>query len=79
MVQQLGPKSGNQSGQRQFQAVDLLDRNKNFRRTVSAEYKEDIIGNTLGRFFMAGISFNLGKMNARNNSTAQSALLNMQY
>ena len=61
------------------QAVDLLDRNKNFRRTVSAEYKEDIIGNTLGRFFMAGISFNFGKMNARNNSTAQSALLNMQY
>lgn len=40
---------------------------------------ENFRGNTLGRFFMAGISFNFGKMNARDNSTAQSALLNMQY
>ena len=60
-------------------AVDLLDRNNNYRRAVNAEYREDIIGNTLGRFFVAGISFNFGKMNAKNNSNAQNAMINMMY
>ena len=62
-----------------FHAVDLLDRSNSYRRAVTAEYREDIIGNTLGRFFLAGVSFSFGKMNARNNSTAQNAMINMLY
>ena len=62
-----------------YYAVDLLDRSNSYRRAVTAEYREDIIGNTLGRFFLAGVSFSFGKMNARNNSTAQNAMINMLY
>ena len=62
-----------------FHAVDLLDRSNSYRRAVTAEYREDTIGNTLGRFFLAGVSFSFGKMNARNNSTAQNAMINMLY
>lgn len=58
-------------------AVDLFDQNRSYSRNVNAEYAEDIIRNTLGRFFLAGVSFNFGKMNAKNNSNAQRAMLNM--
>lgn len=62
-----------------IKCADLLDSSCNLRRNVNAEYREDVIGNTLGRFFLAGISFNFGKMNARNNSAVQNAMIDMAY
>lgn len=62
-----------------IKCADLLDSSCNLRRNVNAEYREDVVGNTLGRFFLAGISFNFGKMNARNNSAVQNAMIDMAY
>lgn len=60
-----------------IKAVDLLDQNRSYSRNVNAEYSEDIIRNILGRFFLVGISFNFGKMNAKNNYNAQNAMIDM--
>jgi hypothetical protein len=47
------------------------------RRTVSAEYVEDVYNNVLGRFFLFNVSFNFGKMNARKNKNIEGAMWNM--
>jgi hypothetical protein len=47
------------------------------RRTVSAEYVEDVYSNVLGRFFLFSVSFNFGKMNAKKNKNIEGAMWNM--
>lgn len=62
-----------------LQMADALNQNSNFTHTANAEYVEDVFHNSLGRFILAGVSFNFGKMNAKNNNKAQSALFNMLF
>lgn len=56
---------------------DILNQEKSLYRNTSAEYMEDTYHNVLGRYFLFSITFNFGKMNAGNNSKAQSAMWKM--
>jgi len=60
-----------------LKAEDILNQTRSLRRVTSAEYKEDIYNNVLGRFFLFSVSFNFGKMNSRKNSNVESAVWNM--
>lgn len=60
-------------------AYDILNQKKSLNRSTSAEYVMDSYSNILGRFFLAGITFNFGKMNAKNNETAQRAMFDMAF
>ena len=57
--------------------ADILNQTRNMRRTVSAEYVEDVYSNVLGRFFLFSVSFNFGKMNAKKNKNIEGAMWNM--
>ena len=54
--------------------ADLLNQTRGLSRTASDEYVQDTFRNTLGRYFMVGLSFNFGKMNAKNNRRVQEAM-----
>lgn len=58
---------------------DILNQEKSLLRQNTAEYMEDVYHTVMGRYFLLGVSFNFGKMNARNNSKAQSAIMQMGY
>lgn len=60
-----------------LKVADILNQSRNLRRTVSAEYVEDVCNNILGRFFLFSVSFNFGKMNAKKNKNAEGAMWNM--
>ena len=60
-----------------LKVADLLNQGRSLHRTESGEYVEDTYRYALGRYFLAGVTFNFGKMNARNTRTAQNALLRM--
>ena len=60
-----------------LKVADILNQTRNMRRTVSAEYVEDVYNNVLGRFFLFNVSFNFGKMNARKNKNIEGAMWNM--
>ena len=60
-----------------LKVADILNQSKNLRRTVSAEYVEDVYSNVLGRFFLFNVSFNFGKMNAKKNKNVEGAMWNM--
>lgn len=60
-----------------LKAEDILNQTRSLRRTTSAEYKEDVYNNVLGRFFLFSVSFNFGKMNSKKNSNVESAMWNM--
>ena len=62
-----------------FAVSDILNQEKSLLRHNSAEYMEDVYHNVMGRYFLLGVSFNFGKMNARNNSKVQSAIMQMGY
>lgn len=55
-------------------AVDILNQNRDLRRTTSDEYMEDVHSLILGRHIMGSISFNFGKMNAKKNSNVENAM-----
>ena len=57
--------------------ADILNQNRSLSRTASGEYYQDTYSNVLGRYFLFGISFNFGKMNAKNNSRVQDAMYRM--
>lgn len=59
--------------------ADILNQSKSLRRNASAEYIEDVYSNVMGRFILLGISFNFGKMNARNSNAVQNAMSGMMY
>ena len=61
----------------ELKAADILNQTRNMRRTVSAEYVEDVYSNVLGRFFLFSVSFNFGKMNAQKNKNIEGAMWNM--
>jgi len=60
-----------------LKVADILNQTRNMRRTVSAEYVEDVYSNVLGRFFLFSVSFNFGKMNAKKNRNIEGAMWNM--
>ena len=60
-----------------LKVADILNQTRNIRRTVSAEYVEDVYNNVLGRFFLFNVSFNFGKMNAKKNKNIEGAMWNM--
>lgn len=60
-----------------LKVADILNQTRNMRRTVSAEYVEDVYSNVLGRFFLFSVSFNFGKMNAKMNKNIEGAMWNM--
>lgn len=59
--------------------ADILNQNRSLRRAASGEYFQDTYSNVMGRYFLFGISFNFGKMNAKNNSKVQSAMYGMMF
>lgn len=59
--------------------ADILNQNKSLNRSASGEYYQDTYSNVLGRYFLFGISFNFGKMNAKNNGKVQSAMYDMMF
>lgn len=48
-------------------------------RTASDAYVQDVYRNVMGRYFLIGVTFNFGKMNAKNNQQAQNAMWNMLF
>jgi len=62
-----------------LKVADILNQSKSLFRTASAEYVEDTYRNVMGRYFLIGLSFNFGKMNAKNNQKVQSALYQMMF
>lgn len=60
-----------------FKAADILNRQRGLRRDATDNYVEDVHRNVMGRYFLFGVSFNFGKMNAKNNTQAQHAMFNM--
>lgn len=61
---------------------DILNQRRSYLgqiRKTSAEYMEDSHFNVMGRCILLGVSFNFGKMNAKNNSKVQSAIRQMAY
>ena len=60
-----------------LKAEDILNQTRSLRRITSAEYKEDVYNNVLGRFFLFSVSFNFGKMNSKKNSNVENAMWNM--
>lgn len=61
---------------------DILNQRRSYLgqiRKTSAEYVEDSYFNVMGRCILLGVSFNFGKMNAKNNSKVQSAIRQMAY
>ena len=62
--------------------MDILNQRRSYLgqiRKTSAEYMEDSYHNVMGRCILLGVSFNFGKMNAKNNSKVQSAIYQMAY
>lgn len=59
--------------------ADILNQNRALSRTASGEYFQDTYSNVMGRYFLFGISFNFGKMNAKNNSKVQNAVYGMMF
>lgn len=62
--------------------MDILNQRRSYLgqiRKTSAEYIEDSYYNVMGRCVLLGVSFNFGKMNAKNNSKVQSAMHQMAY
>ena len=60
-----------------LKAEDILNQTRSLRRITSAEYKEDVYNNVLGRFFLFSVSFNFGKMNSKKNSNVENAMWDM--
>lgn len=59
--------------------ADILNQNRSLSRSASGEYYQDTYSNVMGRYFLLGISFNFGKMNAKNNSKVQNAMYGMMF
>ncbi|MBR1573298.1 MAG: outer membrane beta-barrel protein [Bacteroidales bacterium] len=53
---------------------DILGQGNNLSRVATDEYIQDTYTNLLGRYFLVGVSFNFGKMNAKNNRAVQDAM-----
>ena len=62
-----------------FKVADILGQQKSIQRTTSSEYVEDIQRAVLGRYFLVGVVFNFGRMNAAQSSKVERAMWEMAY
>ena len=60
-----------------IKAVDLLNQTRRISRSANADYVEETWRNAIGRYIVFGISFNFGKMNAKQNNAVRNAIWNM--
>lgn len=60
-------------------AADIFNQQNSITRAASAEYMEDIQRNIMGRYFLAGITFNFGKLNASQGRKLERALWEMSF
>ena len=60
-------------------AYDILNDTKSLNHQVAENYYEDTYSLILGRYILAGIKWNFGKMNARNAAKANNALFQTTY
>lgn len=56
-----------------LQVKDILNQTRNLSHTVTANYKEDTYRLVMGRYFLIGVKWNFGKMNAQHSRRAQRA------
>ncbi len=59
------------------QMKDILAQGKSFSHSANANFVEDSIRMTMGRYFLIGVKYNFGKMSPVQSSRAQTASLNM--
>ncbi len=59
--------------------ADILGQQKSLHRTTSAEYVEDVNRIVLGRYFLFGVTFNFGRMNAAQSSKVEQAMWDMAF
>ena len=62
-----------------LKCADILGQQKSLHRTTSAEYVEDIRRNVMGRYFLVGLVFNFGRMNASQSSKVERAMWDMAF
>ena len=60
-----------------LQFKDILNQTRSLDHNVTANYQEDTYRLVMGRFFLFGVKWNFGKMNAQHSRRAQSATFNM--
>ena len=58
---------------------DILNQTTNLTHTVTANYEEDSYRLIMGRYFLFGIKWNFGKMNASHSQRASDAMWNMLF
>lgn len=58
---------------------DILNQTRNLTHTVTANYEEDSYRLIMGRYFLFGIKWNFGKMNASHSQRASDAMWNMLF
>jgi len=58
---------------------DLFNQTKNLSHTVADNYMEDEYSNLIGRYFLAGVKWNFGKMSAAQSRRANRASRDMMY
>ena len=58
---------------------DILNRQKSLHRTATADYVEDVYRSVMGRYFLLGVGFNFGKMNASQGKQVEKAMWEMQW
>ena len=60
-----------------LQLKDILNQTRNLSHTITSNYQEDTYRLVMGRYFLIGVKWNFGKMNAQHSQRAQSAAFNM--
>ena len=60
-----------------LQLKDILNQTRNLDHNITANYQEDTYRLVMGRFFLFGVKWNFGKMNAQHSQRARSAAFNM--
>lgn len=58
---------------------DILNQQKSLHRTATADYVEDVYRSVMGRYFLVGVTFNFGKMNASHGEQVERAMWEMQW
>lgn len=58
---------------------DILNQRKSLNRTATEAYVQDVYQNVIGRYILFGVTFNFGKMNAKNNARAKKAMWKMLF
>ena len=62
-----------------LQLKDILNQTRNLDHSITANYQEDTYRLVMGRYFLIGVKWNFGKMNASHSRQAQNAAFNMVF